>query len=57
MNSDAEARLIAAATELLSAVERLEYSYALLLAGKPVRDAAETLAEARAAIRKAKGEI
>jgi hypothetical protein len=56
MDSDANASLIAAAPELLSAVERLEYSYALLLAGKPVRDAAETLAEARAAIRKAKGE-
>lgn len=53
--NEANARLIAAAPDLLSALERIEYSYALLLAGKPVRDAAETLAECRAAIKKARG--
>lgn len=50
------ANLIAAAPDLLSALERLEYSYALMLAGKPVRDVSETLAEAHAAVKKARGQ-
>jgi hypothetical protein len=48
--------LISAAPDLLSALERLEYSYQLLLNRKPVRDVEETLAEVDAAIKKARGE-
>ncbi|WP_051595223.1 hypothetical protein [Dyella jiangningensis] len=52
----ANARLIAAAPDLLSSNERLLNNFRLLLAGKPVRDAAETIAEAEHAIAKATGE-
>ena len=40
---------------LVSALERLEYSYRLLAAGKPVRDMAETLGEVRNALKEARG--
>lgn len=52
----ANARLIAAAPELLSSHGRLLANFRLLLAGKPVRDVAEMYAEAEAAIAKATGE-
>lgn len=51
----ANARLIAAAPDLLLALERVTSSYYALLGRAPVRDAAETLAEAHAAIAKARG--
>jgi len=51
----ANARLIAAAPDLLSALDRLAHSYRLLLARKPVRDVEETLAEVDHAIAKATG--
>jgi hypothetical protein len=38
------------AAQLQSALERLVYSYRLLLAGKPVRDVEETLGEVTAAL-------
>ncbi len=41
---------------LLSAVARMLWNFELLLARKPVREAAEAIAEARAAIRQARGE-
>ena len=49
------ARLIAAAPDLLLALERITSSYHALLGRTPVRDAPETLAEADAAIAKARG--
>lgn len=51
----ANARLVAAAPDLLSATERLLSNFRGLLARTPVRDAAETIAEAEAAIAKATG--
>lgn len=54
--TDANARLIAAAPDLLSALERIARNFELLLAQKPVRDVSETLAEVNAAIDKATGE-
>lgn len=51
----ANTRLIAAAPDLLLALERITTSYHALLGRTPVRDAAETLAEADAAIAKARG--
>ena len=51
----ANARLIAAAPDLLSSHGRLLANFRLLLAGKPVRDVAEMYAEAEAAIAKATG--
>jgi hypothetical protein len=56
VEGEADARLIAAAPDLLSALERLEHSYMLLAEHKPVRDMAETLGEVRHAIVKARGE-
>lgn len=53
---DAIAHLIAAAPKLLSSNERLLSNFRLLLASKPVRDAAETIAEAEHAIAAATGE-
>src|SRR5690606_10746228 len=52
---EADARLIAAAPDLLSSHGRLLANFRLLLAGKPVRDVAEMYAEAEAAIAKATG--
>ena len=46
---------LAVAPELLSALERMEFAFHLLLQGKSVRDADEVFAEARKAIAKAKG--
>ena len=40
----------------VSALERLEYSYRLLLAQKPVRDVSETLAEVESAVKAGKNE-
>ena len=44
-------REAALADELAEALERLSYNFDLILAGKPVRDVAETKAEVNAAIR------
>lgn len=52
----ANAHLIAAAPELLLALEWITSSYRSLLTRRPVRDVDETLAEVDAAIRKARGE-
>jgi hypothetical protein len=49
----ANARLIAAAPDLLSALQRTLRALDLALAWKPVRDASETIGEAQAAIAKA----
>jgi len=49
------ADLISASPDLLAALERMEHAFHLLLQSKPVRDADEVLAEARAAKAKAKG--
>lgn len=54
-DSFADASLIAAAPDLLAALERLEHSYMLLSTGKPVRDMAETLGEVHHALKKARG--
>ena len=39
---------------LVSALERIQYNYELTLAGKPVRDVSETLAECDNALKEAK---
>jgi len=49
------AELIAAAPDLISALERMESAFHLVLQGKPIRDADEVLAEAHVALAKAKG--
>jgi len=51
----ADIERLAVAPELLSALERMEFAFHLLLQGKSVRDADEVFAEARKAIAKAKG--
>jgi hypothetical protein len=53
---DKDANLVAAAPDLLLALERVEHALGLVFSKKPLRDMSETLAEARAAIKKAKGE-
>lgn len=50
-----DAMVMCAAPDLLLALERITSSYHALLGRTPVRDAPETLAEADAAIRKARG--
>lgn len=51
----ANARLIAAAPDLLSSNERLLNNFKAAIAGRPVRDADETIAQAQTAIAKATG--
>ena len=46
-------QIFCAAPDLLNALQRLHHNFNLLLAGKPVRDVAETEAEVNAAILKA----
>lgn len=55
MRNEDQMTLIAAAPDLISALERMEFAFYLLLQSKPVSDAGEVLAEANAAIAKAKG--
>ena len=52
-----DARLIAAAPELLEALERLHIATSLILQSKPVRDMDEALSEAVNVIAKARGEV
>jgi hypothetical protein len=55
-DAEADARLIAAAPLLLSSNNRLLNDFRLLLAGKPVRGADETIAAAEHAIAAATGD-
>jgi len=54
--ADANHRLLAAAPDLLAALERTAHALELAFSRKPLRDMAETLAEAKSVIAKARAQ-
>jgi len=54
--ADANHRLLAAAPDLLAALERTAHALEMAFSRKPLRDMAETLAEAKSVIAKARAQ-